>query len=164
MIDLKSSHKGLYFFYRNITPLNRRPEWRDKGFGNVNLIWNFCIMTKNFWNLSALRANLLLLDRVSRKKGTFPNDRLKKMKILYISVFSVSNFCHITFSMISGVIFYFLRKWKYWKSTNIFGMFWALNDLIEKMEYTKIFSSSRSSWCTSFFLKTLFKGSNCKSS
>ena len=49
------------------------------------------------------------------------NDRLEKIKILYMSVFSFSNFCHAAILMIGWVIFNFLIEWQYWKSTKVYA-------------------------------------------
>ena len=67
--------------------------------------------------------DLLPLNRVSRKKVTFHNVCLEKMKIMYISLFSFSNFCPTTFWMIGEVMFNFLKKWQRWKSTKVFANF-----------------------------------------
>ena len=50
------------------------------------------------------------LKQSFQKKITFYNVRLEKRKILSISLFWFSNFCHTTFLMIGGVIFNFLKN------------------------------------------------------
>ena len=70
------------------------------------------------------------------------------------------------FWLIASVIFNFVEKSNFENPENQ-TKWWAslliLNELSKKMVATKIFVSlSRSSWCTSFLLKTRFKESYCK--
>ena len=111
-----------HFFYRNITPLNWGPEYKfciprlvaqgDLDFGCFNFFQhNFYIAQKRAKhirrfsqflkseNLSVLLVKLLPYPilPVSPEKMSHSTMSTLEQKILYISVFSFSNFCHTTF-------------------------------------------------------------------
>ena len=89
---------------------------------NAKLFHRFSKFLKT-GNCSALRAHFLPLNRASGEKSTCHDDPLEITKILYISVFSFSNFCHTTFWPIGEVIYNFVRKLQCRKSTKVFGKF-----------------------------------------
>ena len=91
-----------------------KPCWRgviETDPKNLKHIWRFSRLFK-FENPSMLRANLLPLDSIFRKKGTFHDDQLGKTNNLVNSNFSLSNFYNTIFWVIASMIFIFVRKWK----------------------------------------------------